>query len=60
MALRVWDGALQAGGGACARRAAEDRCAHLCVPLSAALSDCRCAIGYRREGTACTRESCTL
>ncbi|XP_068625234.1 prolow-density lipoprotein receptor-related protein 1 [Battus philenor] len=53
LSLRVYDGAVQRGGGACAVRATNERCAHVCVPLGPAHSDCRCADGYRRHGTEC-------
>ncbi|XP_047540379.1 prolow-density lipoprotein receptor-related protein 1-like [Vanessa atalanta] len=51
ISLVVYDGGRQRGGGACALR--RDPCAHLCVPLSASHSTCRCAQGYSQHGTRC-------
>ncbi|CAH2097282.1 unnamed protein product [Euphydryas editha] len=51
LSLVVYDGTRQRGGGACALR--RDACAQLCLPLSAARSVCRCALGYAQRGTQC-------
>lgn len=53
LSLRVYDAGTQRGvRGACALRARP--CAHLCLPVSEELSECRCATGYQQHGDNCT------
>lgn len=53
VSLRVFDAGKQPlADAACSRR--KSACQHLCLPLSATESTCRCATGYRQQGDNCT------
>ncbi|XP_045484331.1 low-density lipoprotein receptor-related protein 1B [Pieris rapae] len=56
ISLRVYDASAQniTSKSACANRGPKEQCAHLCLPVSRTKSVCRCALGYRQNGTTCS------
>ncbi|CAK1543699.1 unnamed protein product [Leptosia nina] len=65
ISLRVYDAGASNDSagvqkGACTERSDRERCAHLCLPVSAVASACRCALGYSQRGTVCSPVEPTL